>query len=299
MIRTSLVIVLLAPFVLPRAAAHAQEMQDVEIETLHVAEGVYMLVGPGGNIGLSIGDDGAFLVDDKYAPLTDKILAAVAAVTDQDIRFVVNTHFHGDHTGGNENMGETGAIIVAHENVRLRLSTEQFNRTFDRRTPPSPPGALPVVTFTDAVTFHWNGDEIHVFHVDSAHTDGDAIIDFRRANVIHAGDLYFNGIYPFIDVDAGGSIDGTIAAVEQVLAVARPDTKIIPGHGPLANVEELRTYGQMLATVRARVKRLIAEGKTKDEVIATEPTQQFDEKWGGGFLNPDRWVGILYESLRN
>ncbi len=220
-------------------------------------------------------------------------------MTDRDIRFVVNTHFHGDHLGGNENLGEVGAIIVAHENVRVRLSTEQFNRTFNRRTPPSPPGALPVVTFTDAVTFHWNGDEIHVFHVDAAHTDGDAIIHFRRANVIHVGDLYFNGVYPFIDVDAGGSVGGTIAAVEQVLAIARADTKIIPGHGPLANVEELRTYGQMLATVRARVNRLIAEGKTKDEVIATKPTQQFDETWGGGSWNPDRWVGLLYESLKD
>ncbi len=196
-------------------------------------------------------------------------------------------------------MGEVGAIIVAHENVRVRLSTEQFRRAVNRRTPPSPPGALPVVTFMEAVTFHWNGDEIHVFHVDPAHTDGDAIIHFRRANVIHVGDLYFNGLYPFIDVDAGGSVDGTIAAVEQVLAIVRADTKIIPGHGPLANVEELRTYGQMLATMRARVKRLIAEGKTKDEVIAAKPTQQFDEKWGGGFMSPDRWVGLLYESLKD
>ncbi len=274
-------------------------MQDVEIKTLHVAEGVYMLIGRGGNIGLSIGDDGAFLVDDKYAPLTEKILAAVAAVTDRDIRFVVNTHFHGDHTGGNENMGEVGAIIVAHENVRVRLSTEQFRRTVNRRTPPSPPGALPVVTFTEAVTFHWNGDEIHVFHVDPAHTDGDAIIHFRRANVIHMGDIYFNGRFPFIDVDAGGSIDGMIAAVEEVLAVAGADTKIIPGHGRLSDAGELRAYRDMLTTVRNRVKGLIAEGMSKDEVVAAKPTQQFDEKWGGGSWNPDRWIGLLYESLKD
>ncbi|GIV60950.1 MAG: cyclase [Rhodothermaceae bacterium] len=287
-----------SPLLLLLPAALAQpNFDEVQIQTIPVAEGVFMLAGRGGNIGLSVGADGAFLIDDQYAPLTDRITAAVAAQTEQPIRFVVNTHWHGDHTGGNENMGQAGAVIVAHENVRRRMSTEQFIEAFNTRTPPAPPAALPVVTFTDAVTFHWNGDEIHVFHVDPAHTDGDAIIHFRRANVIHMGDTYFNGMYPFIDVSSGGTLSGMIAAVDRVLAMTDDATKIIPGHGPLSNRAELMAYREMLATVHARMKALIADGKSRDEAIAARPTADLDATWGRGFLQPDVWVGIVYDAV--
>ncbi|MCH8960879.1 MAG: MBL fold metallo-hydrolase, partial [Bacteroidetes bacterium] len=211
--------------------------------------------------------------------------------------FVVNTHWHFDHTGGNENMGAAGAILVAHENVRARMSVDQFMKAFDRAVPASPPGALPVITFTDAMTFHWNGDDLHVFHVDPAHTDGDAIIHFKGANAVHMGDTYFSGMYPFIDVGSGGSIDGMIAAADEVLALADDATKIIPGHGPLSNKAELHAYRDMLATARDRIHALISEGKSQEEVVAAKPTSDLDAEWGGGFMQPDVWVGIVYASM--
>jgi glyoxylase-like metal-dependent hydrolase (beta-lactamase superfamily II) len=206
----------------------AQDFESVEIKTTRVASGIYMLEGRGGNLGVSIGSDGAFLIDDQFAPLTEKILAAIRKLSGAPIRFVLNTHWHGDHTGGNENLGKAGALIVAHENVRERMSVEQFIEAFGRRVDPSPPGALPVVTFTDAVTFHLNGDEIHAFHVPPAHTDGDSIVHFRIANVVHTGDTYFNGRYPFIDLSTGGTIDGVIAAADRLLELCDTETRIIP-----------------------------------------------------------------------
>ncbi len=289
-------LIVLAAGLAPALAAQ-QDQQEVRIETLRAADGVYVLLGRGGNIGLSIGADGAFLVDDQYAPLTDRILAAVAKLTDRPVRFVVNTHWHADHTGGNEALGAAGALIVAHESVRERMSVEQFIETFNTRFPASPPGALPVITFTNAVTFHWNGDEIHAFHVQHAHTDGDAVIHFTRSNVIHMGDTYFNGMFPFIDVDTGGSIDGVIGAADQALARANADTRIIPGHGALSNTAELRAYRDMLVAVRDRVRRLVAQDKSKEEVIAAKPTAEYDVPWGGGFIGPDVFAGIVYESV--
>jgi glyoxylase-like metal-dependent hydrolase (beta-lactamase superfamily II) len=278
--------------------AQPQDFSKVEIKAEKVADGIYMLAGSGGNIGLSVGKSGTYVIDDQYAPLTDKILAAIRAITPEPVRFVVNTHWHGDHTGGNENMGKTGALLIAHENVRRRMSTEQFIAAFNQKVPPSPPDALPVVTFTDAVTFHWNGDEIRVYHVPPAHTDGDAIVHFVKANVVHTGDVFFNGGYPFVGVSSGGRIDGVIAAAERVLAGIDEKTRIIPGHGPVATKADLAAYRDVLKTLRDRIAKLKAEGKSRDEVIAAKPTADHDAKWGTGFIDGDTFTGLAYDSLK-
>ena len=279
---------------------HAQQdFSKVRIEVTPVADGLYMLTGAGGNMSLSVGADGAFLVDDQYAPLTEKILAAIAEITSENVRFVVNTHWHGDHTGGNENLGKAGAILVAHDNVRVRMSTEQFQEVFNRSTPASPPIALPIVTFDFRLIFHWNGHEIHAFHVPNAHTDGDAVINYANSNVFHMGDVFFNGLYPFIDVSSGGTIDGIIAAVERVLNYPplNSETKFIPGHGPLAGPDELRTYLDLLRTVRERIQSMIDDGMSEDQVVAANPTREYDAEWGGGFMNPETFTRLAYQSL--
>jgi len=285
-----------APLPAPRLAQDAEA--EVQIEVVPVSGHVSMLVGQGGNIGLSVGEDGAFLIDDQFAPLTPRILAAVAGLTDQPVRWPVNTHWHGDHTGGNENIGQLGTVIVAHENVRKRMSVEQVMEAFGRTVPPSPEIALPRLTFTEGVTFHWNGDTVEVFHVAPAHTDGDAIIRFHGANVIHMGDVFFNGLYPFIDAGSGGSIDGVIAAVDRVLPMCDEHTRIIPGHGPLAGRTELLAYRTMLVTVRDRLSALLAKGKSKEEIVAARPTADLDATWGNGFLEPDNWVGIVLGGMQ-
>lgn len=287
-------------FLLCLAAAPAPAQQDfskVEVKAERVAEGVYMLTGAGGNMGLSVGKSGTYLIDDQYAPLSDKILAAIRLITPDPVRFVVNTHWHGDHTGGNENLGKAGALLVAHENVRKRMSTEQFLAAFGRKVEPSPEASLPVVTFTDTVTFHWNGDEIRVQHVPPAHTDGDAIIRFVKADVVHMGDVFFNGGYPFVDTSSGGRIDGVIAAAERVLGGVGEKTRIIPGHGPLATKADLQAYRDVLKTLRDRIATLKAEGKTRDQTIAAKPTADHDARWGGGFMKGDVFTGLVYDSL--
>lgn len=275
-----------------------QDFDAVEIGSTEVAPGVYMLEGAGGNIGVSVGDDGVFMVDDQFAPLTEKIKAAVAKISDQPIRFVINTHWHFDHTGGNENLGKEGVVIVAHDNVRQRMSTGQMIEALGMEVPASPHAALPVITFADSVTFHLNGQTMHVFHVPPAHTDGDSIIHFHEAGVVHMGDLYFNGMYPFIDVSSGGHVDGVIGAAEKVLALGGEDLKIIPGHGPLSNKAELTVYRDMLRSVRDAVAKLVADGKTREEAVAAAPSAAYDEAWGGGFRPPAAFVESVYDSLK-
>lgn len=274
-----------------------QDFSKVEIKTEKLAEGVWMLTGAGGNIGVSAGADGVFLIDSQYAPLTDKIKAAVATVSDKPVRFVLNTHWHGDHVGGNENLGKTGAVIVAHDNVRKRMSSEQFIKAFNSKVPPSPAAALPIVTFVDSISFRLNGDDVDAFHVPPAHTDGDAIVYFRKANVLHMGDTFFNGIYPFVDVSTGGSIAGMIGACDRGLAMGDASTKVIPGHGPSGNKADLRAFRDMLTASRDAVAPLVKAGKTLDDVKAAKPTAALDEKWGKGFLKPDVWVSIVYADL--
>ena len=294
--RRSSPFLVLALAIVPALRAQ-QDFSQVKVTVVPVVPGIYMLQGSGGNIGLSVGKDDAFVIDDQYAPLTDRIKAAIATVTSKPVRFVVNTHWHGDHTGGNENMTNGGAIIVAHENVRRRMGSDQFNEFFKSTTPKSPAAALPVVTFTEGISFYVNGDSVQVTHVKPAHTDGDAIVMFRGANVVHMGDTYFNGIYPYIDVSSGGSLTGLIAAVDGVLAMTNESTRIIPGHGALGNRASLMEYRTVLATVRDRVAKLIARKRTLAQVIAAKPLADYDETWGKGFMKPDQFLTLVYASL--
>jgi glyoxylase-like metal-dependent hydrolase (beta-lactamase superfamily II) len=257
-----------------------------------------MLVGAGGNIALAVGEDFAFLVDDQYAPMTAKILAAVRAVTTKPIKFVVNTHWHGDHSGGNENLAREGTVIVAHDNVRTRMSTEQFITQFNSRGPPSPTAALPIVTFDASATFHLGNETVRVIHVPPAHTDGDAIVHFVNANTIHMGDNFFKDRYPFVDLSSGGSFEGVIGAVNIALGIAKDDTAIIPGHGSLATKADLVRYRDVLVGVRDAVAALIRQGKTRAEVIAARPTALWDATWGTGFIKPDVLLGFVYDSMK-
>lgn len=277
------------------SAIAQQDPATVEIETIPLNGGIYMLMGDGGNIGISVGDDGVFMVDDQFAPLNDKIRAAIAELTDKPVKFVVNTHWHFDHVGGNEKFANAGAIIVAHENVRERMSTEQFIEAFQRKVPPSPDAALPMVTFRDGTTFHMNDQTIGVQHIQlPAHTDGDSIVYFEEAKVLHAGDTFFNGLYPFIDSSSGGSLDGMITAAETMLQFVDEETQIIPGHGPLANREDLVNYLVMLQEVQEQVDEAIAEGLTLEQFIASKPTAKYDETWGKAFLKPEQFLTIVY-----
>jgi glyoxylase-like metal-dependent hydrolase (beta-lactamase superfamily II) len=282
---------------LTASPARAQNWDSIRVVVRTVAPGVHMLTGAGGNLGVSTGPDGVFVIDDQYAPLTDKITAAIRTVSDGPVRFVLNTHWHGDHTGGNENFGKAGALLVAHDNVRTRMSVEQFIERFNQRVPASPAGALPVVTFTEAVTFHLNGDELQAFHVPHAHTDGDVLIRFRRANVIHMGDTFMTGVYPFIDLSSGGNVNGVIAAADTVLALADDSTRIIPGHGRLAARADLRAFRDMLVAVRAKVQAELAAGRSLEDVKAAGLTKEWDESWGRGFIRPDAFVESVYRSL--
>jgi len=273
---------------------HAQNFDTVQVRVTPVAGAVHMLQGAGGNIGLVVGDDAVFVVDDQYAPLTPKVLAAIKSVTPQPVRFVLNTHWHFDHTGGNENMGKAGALIFAHENVRRRMSKDQFIEALNRTEPAAPRGALPVVTFTDTVSFHLNGDSIVVFHVAPAHTDGDAVVLFTRANVVHTGDLFVSAGFPFVDRSSGGSIHGIIAAAERILAATNAGTRIIPGHGPLADRARVQAYHDMLVVVRDRMRKEIAAKHTIEQVLASKITAEYDASWT---TNRERFLQILHQEL--
>jgi glyoxylase-like metal-dependent hydrolase (beta-lactamase superfamily II) len=278
-------------------AGQGQDFSKVEIKVERVAPGVAVLFGAGGNIGLSYGQDGNIIVDDQFAPLTDKIAAAVATLDPDPVRFVINTHWHFDHTGGNENFGKRGAVILAHDNVRARMSTEQFLAAMNLKVPASPREALPVVTFEDGVTLHLNGDTLHVIHVANAHTDGDSLVHWSRANVLHMGDTFFHGeSFPFVDLSSGGSIDGLIAAVNRALQIATASTRIIPGHGPMATRQNLVAYRDMLVDIRGKVAAGIRAKQTLAQIKASRPAARYGML--NGFVKPDQFVEAVYNSLR-
>ena len=268
-----------------------------QIDSVKVSDNIHMLTGKGGNIGIMTGEAGTFMIDDKFAPMTAEILENISKLGGTSPRFVINTHFHGDHTGGNENLGKAGSVIFSHENVRKRLSTETIIEAFNMVTPPQPEAALPIVTFTRDISFHLNGQTINVVHVPAAHTDGDSFVHFKEANVIHAGDALFNGFFPFIDTKHGGTVQGMIDAVNLILSLADDSTSIIPGHGPLASKKEVIAYRDMLVTVQNRLSKLKAAGKTVDQIIAENPIADLDANWGSGTFKSDRWIAIIFDGI--
>ena len=292
-IRTSLCVLCLMIMV---SLAYAQEA--LQLNVVNVTENITVIWDMGsGNTAILTGEDGVFMIDTKIQELADQLIAKIAEISDQPIRFVVNTHWHYDHVGGNEKVVNTGATIIAHKNVRKSMSTEQRMDMFNTTVPPSPEVALPVMTFTENLTFYMNGEEVHVFHLGPGHTDGDAIVYFHNANVIQTGDLYFNGFYPYIGIEAGGSINTMIQVGNTLLEMIDDTTTIIPGHGPIAKKAEYAEYVKMLTGIRDAIRPQIEAGKSLEEVIASKPTQAFDAKWGKGLFTPDQFTELVYTDL--
>jgi glyoxylase-like metal-dependent hydrolase (beta-lactamase superfamily II) len=271
------------------------DWSKVEVKAQKVNGNVYMLEGAGGNIGVSVGSDGILIVDDQFAPLADKIKAALKTLGDGKLKFVLNTHWHGDHTGGNAVFGPE-APIIAHDNVRKRLATEQKSEFFKRTTPAAPKEALPVITFGHSVTVHFNGEEIRAIHFPHGHTDGDSVIFFTSSNVVHMGDNFFANRFPFVDLESGGSVDGLTKNIGEVIAKLPADVKIIPGHGPISTLEDLKRYHQMLMGTSDVIRKKMAAGKPLAE-IKTEGLPEEWKEWGTGFIKTDVWIETIHRSL--
>lgn len=287
---------LLTVVLLCAISAQAQtDFSKVEIKATKVAGNVYMLQGSGGNIGVSVGDDGLLIVDDQFAPLADKIRAALKGLADKKLRFILNTHWHGDHTGGNVAFGPE-ATIIAHDNVRKRLATEQKSAVFNSTTPASPKEALPVITFNDSLSVHFNGEDIRAIHFPHGHTDGDSVIFFSTSNVVHLGDDFFAGRFPFVDLESGGTVEGLVKNIGELIGKIPADAKLIPGHGPISTLDDLKSYHRMLQQTTEIVRGKIAAGKTLDQ-IKTEGLPAEWAPWGTGFIKTDRWVETIYKSL--
>lgn len=277
-------------------AGFAQD-QEVEYIPTTLSPTITMIKGRGGNIAVSSGEDGVFIIDDQLQPLTDQLLAAIREVSDRPVRFVINTHYHGDHVGGNETLGKSGSVIIAHDNIRERMTSDQFNHFWNETTPAWPKDSLPVVTFNDRVTLHFNGESVEVIHVPRGHTDGDSIVHFPQSNVIHMGDILFNGLYPFIDLDGGGTIQGMIGAVETAIGLADAETRVIAGHGPLSDRAGLQEYLDFLTKARDNVQALIDQGMSLEQAIEAKPTAEWDEILGKVWITPAQLVTFIYNSL--
>lgn len=270
---------------------------EPELVVHQLRPGLHVISGDGGNVAVWHGPDGTVVVDDGVAPLAPRLLAAVENIAPGPVRFVISTHWHPDHTGGNEHFGGSGSLLVAHDNVRARMSDPQTIAAYDLEVPAAPAGALPVVTFDDSLSLHLNGDRLTALHVEAAHSDGDVLVWWDEANVVHVGDLYYAGTYPFIDLASGGSLAGFVAALETVLSRADSRTIVIPGHGPVSTRAGLSAYRDMLVAAGRRVRTLVDEGKSLDEVLAARPTEAFDDAYGQGSMSAERFVRILYEDL--
>ena len=282
----------------PAAAATEEKAQEVQVTVTQIGENVHLLQGQGGNIAVWTGADGAVMIDADFIEVTPTVLKAVASFTDKNISYLVNTHWHGDHTGGNSIVGAASAKIIAHDNVRPRLSVDNFIAAFDMNVKAQPPAGLPQITFNDTLTLHLNGADMKLVHIPAAHTDGDAFIYLPSDNIIHTGDIYFNGIYPFIDSNTGGSLDGMIAGADKILEIADDNTKIIAGHGPLSNKTELKAYRDMLVGVRDKIKPLVDAGKSLEDIAAENLLAEFNAQWGDGFLPPEKWLGIVVAAMK-
>ena len=258
-----------------------QDFSSVEIIPRHVAGSVYYLEGRGGNIGLSIGEDGIIMIDDQFAPLTEKIVAAIRSLSDGEIRFLINTHVHGDHTGGNENLGNMGVLILARDEIRVRLAQQ------------APAAALPVLTYSDAITIHLNGEEVYAFPVPPAHTDGDTFIYFKDSDVVHTGDVFRTTAFPVIDTNNGGTFKGTLEALGRLIGIAGPNTKILPGHGVVSNREDVIGFRDMVLDVSGQVEELLARNMSYQQVAAVDPTAGYNAQYG----DPDRFLRALYTEL--
>lgn len=258
-----------------------QDFSSVEIIPHHVAGSVYYLEGRGGNIGLSIGEDGIVMIDDQFAPLTEKIVAAIRSLSDGEIRFLINTHVHGDHTGGNENLGNMGVLILARDEIRVRLAQQ------------APAAALPVLTYSDAITIHLNGEEVYAFPVPPAHTDGDTFIHFKNSDVVHTGDVFRTTAFPVIDTNNGGTLKGTLEALGRLIGVAGPNTKILPGHGVVSNREDVMGFRDMVLDVSDQVEDLLERNMSYEQVAAADPTAAYNAQYG----DPDRFLRALYTEL--
>ena len=279
------------------AAAQQDDFSKVEIKVQKVADGVYMLTGAGGNIGASVGEDGVVVIDDEFAPLVPKIQAALKGITDKPVRFIINTHYHGDHTGGNEPMAKSGSTIIAQENVRKRLATGTEIKKFNKPTPPAPKDALPIITFNDRLTVHLNGEDIRAIHFPAGHTDGDSVIFFPKANVVHMGDDFVTYGFPFVDIENGGSVSGMIAGCEKVLATVPADARFIPGHGPLSTADDVRTFVKMMKDTRAIVAAAVARKQTPAQMKAAKILAAWEKKYSGKFISSDDWIDALYDDV--
>ena len=293
------IIVLCSTIVLLCAAPQFSQAQQtdyskVEIKATKISGNVYMLEGSGGNIGVSVGEDGILIVDDQFAPLADKIKAALKQLGEGKLKFVLNTHWHGDHTGGNQVFGPD-APIIAHDNVRKRMSTEQRSEFFKQTTPASPKEALPVITFNQSLSVHFNGEEIRVIHFPQGHTDGDSVIFFTKSNVVHMGDDFFSNRFPFVDLESGGSVQGLIKNIADIIPKLPPDVKLIPGHGPISTVDDLNAYHRMLVTTTDIVQQKMKAKKSLDQ-IKKEGLPEEWKSWGTGFIKTDLWLEIIYRS---
>jgi glyoxylase-like metal-dependent hydrolase (beta-lactamase superfamily II) len=275
----------------------AQNFDTVKIRPQRVTDNIYMLTGSGGNIGLLLGSDGVLMIDDQYAPLSQKISDAIKSLAKNNLRFVINTHVHGDHSGGNENFKKQGATLVAHEQVRVRMMTEQFNKRFNRTTPPRDKDAWPQITFNTNMNFHVNGEDVDLIHLGKGHTDGDVIVHFKKANVFHAGDAFVRYGYPFIDLSSGGTVNGFIETLDKLLLLLDENSKVIPGHGALATKADVKLLRDQLADIRDQVATAIKKGTKMEDIAGLGITDKYDEKMGKGFLKGKDFVMMIAESL--